>query len=375
MNVSRPVWAEIRLSDIVHNYQEVRRLTGPKVKVMGIVKANAYGHGAVEVARALASFGADYFGVAILNEAVELREAGIDRPILILGWTPPEDYRRAINYNITLAIYSLEEARALSRIAMEGGKKATVHLKVDTGMGRIGVAANREAAGAALEILTLPGLFVEGIFTHFARADEKDKTYTAKQLKAFRDFVQALEEGSGNTIPLKHAANSAAIIDYPESYLDMVRPGIILYGLKPSDEVQLSRIDLRQPLSLRARVSHVKKVPAGTPISYGGKYVTGEETLIASLPIGYADGYSRLLSGKTRIIWQGRPAPVVGRICMDQTMFNASGLDVQKGDVVTLLGQDGDYSLPVDELAEVLGTINYEVVCMISNRVPRVYQP
>lgn len=374
MNVTRPVWAEISLANIVHNYREVRRLVGPKVRVMGIVKANAYGHGAVEVARALAEAGADCFGVAILNEAIVLREGGIDQPILILGWTPPEDYARALQYDITLTIYSLAEAEALSRKAIECNNKATVHLKIDTGMGRIGLAADSNSVAEVQKILFLPGLEVEGIFTHFAKADEKDKTYTIRQLELFQDFVKQVEEESGYSFPLKHAANSAAIIDHPEAYFDLVRPGIILYGLNPSLEVQLSRVELRQAMSLKARVTHVKQVPPGTAISYGGRFVTTEDTLIASLPLGYADGYSRLLSGKARVLWQGQVAPIVGRVCMDQTMFKASGLDVQKGDVVTLIGKDGDNFLPVDELALILGTINYEVVCMISDRVPRVYQ-
>jgi len=373
MRVSRPVWAEINLADIAHNFREVRRLVGSK-KVMGIVKANAYGHGAVEVARTLDQEGADYFGVAILNEAVQLREAGITKPILILGWTPPEDYQRALDYGITLTIYSLEEAQELSRIGIKNNKKAKVHLKIDTGMGRIGLRPNEESAAVVQKILALAGLEVEGIFTHFAKADEAVKTFTQRQLELFRTFVDRVEQENSYTFPLKHAANSAATIDHPESYLDMVRPGIILYGLKPSDEVQLARIELRQAMSLRARVSHVKTVPAGTPISYGGIYTTKAETQIASMPLGYADGYTRLLSGKAKVLCQGQKLPVVGRICMDQTMFEAAGLDVKPGDIVTLLGKDGDNFLSVDELAQELGTINYEIVCMISARVPRVYQ-
>lgn len=374
MNVTRPVWAEISLPDIVHNYREVRRLVGSKVRVMAIVKANAYGHGAVEVARALGEAGADCFGVAILNEAVQLREAGIDGPILILGWTPTEDYVRALNYGITLTSYSLEEAQVLSRKAIECQKKATIHLKIDTGMGRIGLGTDQGAVEAVQQILSLPGLEVEGIFTHLAKADEKDKAFTSRQLGLFQDFIVQVETRSGYKFPLRHAANSAGIIDHPESYFDIVRAGIMLYGLKPSGEVQLSRVELRQAIGLKAKVSHIKTVPGGTPISYGGTYLTLEEELIASLPIGYADGYSRLLSGKGKVLWQGQQAPIVGRVCMDQTMFKASGLDVKKGDVVTLIGKDGDIYLSVDELAQILGTINYEVVCMISARVPRVYQ-
>jgi len=375
MNETRPVWAEINLADIVHNYQEVRRLVGSKVKVMAIVKANAYGHGAVKTARALAQAGADYFGVALLNEAVQLRQAGLSQPILILGWTPPEDFPRALEYGITLTIYSLEEAEELARIAKESSRKARIHLKIDTGMGRIGLIPNESSAAVAGEILALPELEVEGIFTHLAKADEADKAYTKTQLEQFTGFVGQLERENNYRFPLKHAANSAAIIDHPEAYFDMVRPGIILYGLKPSDEVQLSKVDLHQAFTLRAKVSHVKRVPSGTSISYGGIYTTTAEASIASLPIGYADGYTRLLSGKAKVLWQGHQAPLVGRVCMDQTMFLATGLDVKKGDLVTLIGKDGDKFLSVDELAQILGTINYEIVCMISARVPRVYQP
>jgi len=374
MELTRPVWAEISLLDIVHNYREVRRLVGSQVRVMAIVKANAYGHGAVEVARALVEAGADCFGVAILNEAVQLREAGIEGPILILGWTPTEDYVRALNYGITLTIYSLEEAQVLSRKAIESQKKATVHLKIDTGMGRIGLATDQETVKTVQQILSLPGLEVEGIFTHLAKADEKDKAFTSRQLGLFQDFIVQVETKSGYRFPLRHAANSAAIIDHPESYFDMVRPGIMLYGLNPSTDVQLSRVELRQAISLKAKISHIKTVPGGTPISYGGTYLTRKDEVIASLPIGYADGYSRLLSGKGKVLWQGKQAPIVGRVCMDQTMFKASGLDVHKGDIVTLIGKDGDNYLSVDELAQEMGTINYEVVCMISARVPRVYQ-
>ncbi|MFY9175497.1 MAG: alanine racemase [Peptococcia bacterium] len=374
MKKIRPVWAEINLADIVHNYQEVRRLVGPKVLVMAIVKANAYGHGAVKVAQTLSEAGANYFGVAITNEAIQLREAGIDKPILIIGWTPPEDYERALQYRIALTIYSLQEAEILSRIALEYGEKATVHLKIDTGMGRIGFIPSQESLREILQILKLPGLKVEGIFTHLAKADEKDKSYTNQQLDLFQKFCRQIEDTAGYRISLKHTANSAAIIDCPNSYFDMVRAGIMLYGLRPSAEVQLSKVDLRQALTLRARISHIKKVPPNSSISYGGIYVTEAEELIATLPIGYADGYSRLLSNRARVAWQGHTAPILGRVCMDQIMFRATGLDVKIGDVVTLIGRDRDIFLSVDEFAEILGTINYEIVCMLSERVPRVYQ-
>lgn len=376
MEYLHPVWAEVDLGKIVHNYREVRRLVGSQVKIMAVVKANAYGHGAVEVAKSLVRAGADCFGVANMNEAVQLREARIKEPILILGWLPPEDYERALQYGITLAIFSQEEAEELSRISISMGKKALVHLKVDTGMGRLGFRPERQSSEEIKEILTLPGLDIEGVFTHFAKADEEDQTYTKKQLQLFKEFITWLEMDTGFKFRLKHCANSAAIIDYPEAYFDLVRPGIILYGLPPSAEVHLEKIELRQAMALRARISLVKKVPAGTVISYGGCYVTTKESIIATLPLGYADGYSRLLSDKAEVLYRGERAPLVGRICMDQLMFEATDLknEVHKGDVVTLLGQDGPNFISVDELAEILGTINYEVVCAISHRVPRVFR-
>ncbi|MFZ5753938.1 MAG: alanine racemase [Bacillota bacterium] len=375
MILERPVWAEISLPNIIHNYREVRRLVGPAVQVMAIVKANAYGHGAVEVAKSLDKAGADRFGVAIMNEAVQLRENGIEKPILILGWTPKEDYRRALLNGITLTVFSLEEAQELSRISTEMAKKAVIHLKIDTGMGRIGLRPNELSLKEIEKILSLPALEVEGIFTHMAKADEKDKSFTRQQLALFEQFVKEIEDKTGFKFKIKHAANSAAIIDHPEAYFDMVRPGIMLYGLEPSGEVELEKVSLKQAISLRARVSHVKEVPPGTPISYGGRFITKDNSLIATLPLGYADGYSRLLSGQAQVIYRGQLAPVVGRICMDQCMFDATGLEpqVKQGDMVTLIGHDGDKFISVDELAQKLGTINYEITCMISARVPRVY--
>ncbi len=375
MEGQRPVWAEINLENIRHNYKEVRRLVGPTVKVMAVVKANAYGHGALQVAKTLGREGADGFAVAIMNEAVELRQGGITKPILILGWTPEADYERALQHDITLAIFSLQEAQKLSRIATREKKTALVHLKIDTGMGRIGFQTNGHYLAQIEKILDLSGLAVEGIFTHLAKADERDKTYTGEQLNKFKDFVSQIEKKTGHIFKIKHAANSAAIIDYPEAYFDMVRPGIILYGLKPSDEVHLERLDLRQVFSLRAKIAYVKEVPPQTAISYGGRYVTDSAAIIATLPIGYADGYSRLLSGKVQGICRGQRVPLVGRICMDQCMVNVTNIEpiLKQGEKLTLIGHDGKEFISVDELAEILGTINYEVTCMISERVPRIY--
>lgn len=373
--MQRPVWAEIDLKNIAHNYQQVRKLVGSKVRVMAIVKANAYGHGAVEVALTLDEAGADCFGVAIMNEAVQLRNAGIKKPILILGWTPADDYERALENDVTLTIFSREEAEELSRISTRLGKTAIIHLKIDTGMGRIGFKADEHAKQDISKIILLPGLKAEGVFTHLAKADEADKSYTQKQLSVFKQFVAALEEDNRFRFQMKHAANSAAIIDHPEAYLDLVRPGIILYGLRPSDEVHLEKVALRPALSLRGRISLVKEAAPGTAISYGGTYITSETSVIASVPLGYGDGYSRCLSNKAQVICHGQRIPVIGRVCMDQMMLNATALrnKIKQGDTVTIIGSDDGISITVDELAQILGTINYEIVCMISGRVPRIY--
>jgi len=372
----RPVWAKISLENIVHNYREVRRLVGPDVQVMAVVKANAYGHGATEVSKALDAAGAERFAVAIMNEAVGLRKDGITKPILVMGWTPAEDYERALQNEITLTIFSLQEAEELSRISTALNKKALVHIKVNTGMTRLGFCTDRTGLEDAAQIIRLPGLEVEGIFTHLAKADESDKTYTKKQLALFRDFVSGVEEKTGFRFRIKHAANSAAVIDHPEAYFDMVRPGIMLYGLKPSGEVRLERVDLRQAMTLQARISYVREVTAGVCVSYGGRFVTPADAVIATLPLGYADGYSRLLTGKAQVICGGIRVPVVGRICMDQLMIDVTRVNprVRQGDIVTLIGSDRDNFISVDELAANLGTINYEVTCMISARVPRVYR-
>jgi len=370
----RPVWVEVDLDSIRHNYNEVKRLVGTKVKIMAIVKADAYGHGAVRVAKSLVEAGADCFGVAIMKEAMQLRRAGLQKPILILGWTPTTEYLKAARNKITLSICSYSDAEILSQMAVKN-ERITVHLKIDTGMGRIGIIPDEPGMKEVLKILALPGLDIQGIFTHLAKADEKDKVFTKLQLDKFNAFTAAVERKTGYVFPVKHAANSAAILDHPEAHFDMVRPGIMLYGLYPSEEVHTERAELQQALSWRARISQVKRVPPNFPVSYGGIYKTSEESVIATLPLGYADGYSRILSGRTEVIFGGQRVPVVGRICMDQMMINVTAAkSVAKPlDQVTLIGRDKDSFISVDEIARVLGTINYEVVCNISKRVPRMY--
>lgn len=371
--ILRPVWAEIDLKAIGHNLREVKKLVG-STKIMAVVKADAYGHGILEVSRACLDYGADRLAVAFMDEALILRRGGVKCPIMILGWTPPQDYERAIENDVILTIYNLDEARRLNQLAESMGKKATVHLKVDTGMTRIGLVPSEKSLETAINIMALENINVEGIYTHFSKADEADKSYSYRQLEGFLDFTAKIEKRAQQVIPIKHAANSAAIIDMPEAYLDMVRPGIILYGLKPSEEVDYNRIDLLPVLSIKAKVTRVENFPSGTRVSYGGTFITTRETKIASLPLGYSDGYSRLLSGKAQVLWGEKRLPVIGRICMNQCMVDVSEApQVKVGDEFIIIGKGKNDSISVDEIAEKLGTINYEVICMLSHRLPKIY--
>lgn len=371
--IPRPVWAEINLENLSHNLREVRRLTRKEAKVMAVVKADAYGHGAVESSRALLSAGADRLAVAVLNEALQLRQAFPETDIMVLGYTPPHLYDQVAANRIIQTIYSMSHARPLSEAAVRNGVDVRVHIKLDTGMHRIGMPANEETIREILEISKLPGLVIEGIFTHFAVADEVDKTYTMKQVEKYNFVVQGLEAG-GLTIPIHHVSNSAAIIDLPELNYNMVRAGIMLYGLYPSQDVIKDRVVLKPVMSLKACLSHVKTLEAGSGISYGLKYITQSAEEIATMPLGYADGYTRMLSGKGEVLFKGQLRPLTGRICMDQCMFDVTGLGAKPGDIAVLFGEDGEgNTLPVETLADKLGTINYEMVCMIDKRVPRVY--
>lgn len=372
MITNRPVWAEVDLLAIKHNIKEVRKLVGNKTIIMPIVKANAYGHGDIEISKVCLESGAERLAVATLEEAVHLRREGIKCPILVLGWTREEDYQIAIEKKITLTLFDLNEAELLNGCARKMNEKAQVHLKVDTGMGRLGIIVKDENLKIAQNIVSLPYLDVEGIYTHFASADEKDKTYSHIQLDKFLKFTQDLEEISGIKIKIKHAANSAATIDLPESRLDLVRPGIIIYGLSPFEGE--SKIDLKPAFTLKATISRVAKVPKGTKVSYGGIYEAVRETLVATLPIGYADGYRRSLSGKAKVVIKDKVCPIIGRICMDQCMADVTGVpDVKMGDEVILIGNGNTNSISVDEIAVMLGSINHEVLCMLSPRIPRKY--
>lgn len=371
--IARPVWAEVDLGAVAHNVQAVKGLLKPKTKLMAIVKANGYGHGAFQIACTALKHGAEYLGVATLGEGVRLREQGIEAPIIVLGYTPADEVQEVLDYRIATTLYTWEMAEALSRAAVERGEQAYGHVKIDTGMGRIGFLPEKESIETIKKIVALPGLTVEGLFTHFSAADEADKTYTRKQLTLFKEFISQLEQ-EGIDIPLKHAANSAGLIDLPETHFDMVRAGIILYGLYPSEEVERDRIKLIPAMTLKARVSFVKQVEAGACISYGRKYTAQDKRVIATLPLGYADGYPRSLTHKSQVLLGGQRVPTVGRICMDQFMVDVSTVpQVKIDDEAVIFGSQGKERIAVEEIAELLQTINYEIVCMLSERVPRVY--
>ena len=368
----RPVWAEIDLDKLAHNMREIRRVAKSE-NIIAVVKADAYGHGAIDVAPVLLENGADSLAVAIQSEAVELRRSGIECPIMILGFTPPNLIDNLLKYDIEQTVYTYEFAKRLSKMALKKNKIAKIHIAVDTGMGRIGFLPNDESCEVVYNISKLPNIVIEGMFCHFSTADEKDKTYTNQQVKKYDDFYEKLKARKVY-IKMRHIANSAAIIDLPETHYEAVRPGIIMYGYYPSDEVNKENIDLLPVMTLKTNVVHIKTLPAGEFVSYGREYKTEKETVIATLPIGYADGYTRLLFQKAKVILKGRFAPVVGKICMDQCMIDITHIQgVKVGDEVILIGEDGKNKFTADIIGELIGTISYEVVCMIGKRVPRVY--
>lgn len=368
----RPVWAEINIDNIINNINEVKKNINA-AEIIAVVKANAYGHGAVEIAPVLLENGADKLAVAMLSEALELREAGIEAPILILGYTDSEFTDKLIENNIEQTVYSLEYAKQISEKAKEIGKEVNIHIAVDTGMGRIGFLPNKKSVEQVVEINELSNIKIVGTFTHFSNADEKDKDYAYMQINKFNSFIEELEKRNVN-LGVKHISNSASIIDIEDVHYDAIRPGIILYGYYPSDDVNKSKLKLMPALSLKCQVIHVKELPKGEYIGYGRKFKTERDSVIATLPIGYADGYIRGLYGKAKVIINGKLAPVVGRICMDQCMIDVTDVgSVKVGDEVILLGEKDGLVNNADNMAEILDTINYEVLCMIGRRVPRIY--
>lgn len=373
-------WAEINLDHITYNTQQITARLQPGCQLLGVVKADAYGHGDKYVAECLRRQGVKWFGVSNLEEALSLRHQGFHENILIFGTTPAEHANILACQNITQSVFSPEYASQLSQAANRYQVTVNIHIKVDTGMGRIGFSALDDVETAAQQIaeaVYLPGLSAGGIFTHFAVADESKEEslqYTRKQFGNFMDVCCALEK-MGITFPLRHCCNSGAFLNFPEMQLDMVRPGNLIYGLYPSPDCMRERhIELRPAMELKSMVSMVKKVPGDRSVSYGRTYRTTQERVIATVPIGYADGYTRRLSNKARVLIHGKFAPEIGNVCMDQMMIDVTEIpDVREGDIVTLFGEQNGVLLPVEELAELTGTINYEIVCVLGRRVPRIY--
>jgi alanine racemase len=372
-------WAEIDLDVLASNTREIRRITSPGAEVMAIVKADAYGHGAIQTAKIFLENGATRLGVSMLDEAIELRRNGIEAPILLLGHTDPRRVSEILSYDITQTVYTESLAQALSAQAVLDKKTAQVHIKIDTGMGRIGYQTGMESVEEILRISGLPGIEVEGVFTHLATADEADDTYARLQYARFLSILSTLEK-RGLSVSVRHTCNSGGIMQFPEMHMDMVRAGLILYGMWPQGcPGAYTDIELHPAMTLKSSIIHVKSLSEGQSISYGRRFFTGRESIIATIPIGYADGYSRRLSNKAQVLLSGERASVVGNVCMDMCMIDVTHFEKQPqiGDEVVLFGtqivKNKKICLPVDEISDILDTINYEITCLVGKRVPRVY--
>ena len=375
MKKYRRVQADIDLDAVLFNFDQMSKNIPEGTKIMAVVKTDAYGHGAVPLATFIEPY--DYlwgFATATIDEAVELRKAGIQKPILILGYTFPECYTHVVRYDIRQTVFSLDMAEALSKEAVKQNKKAYVHVKLDTGMGRIGYQREEDAVKDAELMKNLPMIEMEGVFTHFANADTENKEFTLKQIEKFEKMIQTME-AAGVTFSLKHCANSAGIIECAEHRFDLVRAGIISFGMWPSNEVKKDIVQLKPILSLKSHVVYVKDVEPGTAVSYGSTWTAEGKRKIATVPIGYGDGYPRSLSNKGYVLIKGCKVPIVGRICMDQLMVDVTEIPegVKTGDRVTLIGRDGDYCITAEELGDLSGRFNYELMCDLGNRIPRIY--
>lgn len=370
--ILRPAWAEIDLDAIAYNTRNIKKLIGDK-DLIAVVKANCYGHGVIGIIPTLLENGVSRFAVAMISEALEIRDNKITTPVMILGFTPLYLGEELINNNIEQTVYDLDYARELSKIALILNKKAKIHIAIDTGMGRIGFLPNEKSIDNITEICSLEGIEVIGIFTHFSTSDEKDKEYSHEQFTKMLSVMDTLKK-RGIDIPLKHVANSGAIIDLPDTYLDAVRAGIILYGYYPSDEIDKNNLALKPALTLKATITNVKTLEKDMYVSYGRTFKTSNETIVATIPVGYADGYLRKLAENGKVIIKGEFAPIIGRICMDQFMIDVTNIpDVKIGDEVILLGEKNGLKYNADDMAKKLDTINYEVTCMLKSRLPRVY--
>lgn len=372
------VWAEVDLDAIVENVNTIRNNINDETQIICVIKTDGYGHGAIPIAKMLEKeAGVWGYAVATAEEAHALREQNLKKPILILGYTFPYCYERMILDEVRPAVYMYDTAKMLSEKAVAMGRSCKIHLKIDTGMTRIGMAADSEGLDLVRQICELPGLEIEGIFTHFATADETDKRKTLQQLQKFQKFVETVEKELGVKIPMKHCSNSAGILEMPQANMDAVRAGIILYGLWPSKEVQdEQKVTLVPSLSLKTRIVYVKVVPRNTEISYGGTFTTFRDTQVATLCIGYGDGYPRSLSNVGYVLVNGQKAPILGRVCMDQLMIDVTDVegDVCVGDAVTLIGRDGDEEITMEELGDLSGRFNYELSCDLGKRIPRIYK-
>ncbi len=367
----RPTLAIIDRAAIQSNYLELKRNVAEDVEILAVVKANAYGHGAVETAKALEQAGCSFFGVAMCEEGVELREAGIKSPIIVLGGVYPNQIRDAVEYGLTPVIFDIETARILDNLSAKTGKRVNIHIKVDTGMGRLGLLPY-QVIPFFKTLKGLANLEVEGILSHFAEADEEDKEFSEEQLNVFLKIIKVVNE-LGFDPRLMHLANSAAIIGHVDSHFNLVRPGIMLYGAYPARHM-VEKIDLKPAMRLVTQIVHVKKAPKDFPVSYGRKFITKRDSIIAAIPIGYGDGYPRSLSNKGEVLIRGRRARVAGVVCMDITMLDVTHIkDVSAGDEVVLMGKQGEDEITAYELAEKADTISYEILCGITSRVPRVY--
>lgn len=368
------VHADIDLDAVLHNMEQMHRLIDPHTKMMAVIKTDGYGHGAIPIARELEQLDYVYgYAVATEEEALALRAAGMKKHILILGYTFPEQYEALLSQDISPAVFTMEDAKLLSELAGQLQVTARIHIKLDTGMGRVGFLVSEESADVIAQIAALPHMMIEGMFTHFAKADETDKTSANQQLSDYLRMVDMLNQ-RGVEIPIKHCSNSAGILDLPQANLDLVRAGITLYGLHPSEEVQLNRMDMQPVLTLKSRVAHVKTLPAGYGISYGATYVTPSERTIATIPVGYGDGYARSLSNCGEVLIKGKRAAICGRVCMDQFMVDVTEIPgVCVGDEVILIGSDGEERITLEELGERSGRFNYEFACDLGKRIPRVF--
>lgn len=371
-------WAQINLDAIEHNLKEIKKNIASNVKIMSIIKADAYGHGFFQVATTLAKNGVDAFGVATADEAIQLRNSGFKTPILIIGVTCDDDLEMLISNDIMLVVFNKEFAMQISDVATKVSKKAKIHIKLDTGMSRIGFVCTddksiKESSDCISDIAKLPNIEIDGIFSHFSTADDENPEFTDIQYERFIKTVDFLKE-NGINIPNKHICNSAGIINHKKYHLDMVRCGIITYGLSPNPDMNIEGLNLIPAMEFKSTVINVKTVGSDSPVSYGGNYIAKAGSKIATVAIGYADGYSRALSGKAQVLINGKKANIVGNICMDQMMVDVTDIDdIKIGDEVILFGTDGNNTITIESVADIMNTINYEIVCTVGKRVPRVY--